>query len=312
MGNPQALVQRWSSAVYDLSDQTATGPMGQMDTVFKAWVSAVNAHASNSSKQITVLKDYTDSSGASYIGHVFSFESGGQTAYVRDTRRLTTSSNARSIYVIDNWTDDGSLDGYGSMSTSSTPNARINDLHTHEYTGVDADFYLAYDSTEGEEFFCWGQKTGTGINTQGTVCIFKDQHGEWIIWVVFNSDETFVYGYDPDRGTWGGGTGFGIDPTSTAALNVTSSRSGYAANNSSNLTSVTVASPSFIPSSITLRYKIVEGIRPASRHLLAMNTTTNTGAGNFFAVTTNLSTAVMMGYGAVPVVLLGESLPDVS
>jgi hypothetical protein len=167
--------QAWSSASYNWLDSADPGAVTQQITAkLNAWIAAVNANASNASKQITLLKGPTDSTSANYRGWSLKFDSSssGATFY---TRLHTTSTD--NLYVVfgEGWSDDGSQGGYGAITGTFSADGSIS-FYT---SGQIAEFAIASETTDGEEFICVGWRLANNYIYSDCLIFFKDSEGEW-------------------------------------------------------------------------------------------------------------------------------------
>lgn len=169
--------QVWDNTTYNWRDNTtASAAPLQMHDKLSAWVTAVNANAGNTNKQLTILKGPADSTSANFIGWTIRVGSP-----VADTtfRLHTTSTTAWSFYASPTWTDNGTNGGYG--ASSGTPN---DNFAPPFYTsGKWAEFAVATDTTDNAELFCVGYRLDNVTDQTYSYClmIYKDQNGEWVV-----------------------------------------------------------------------------------------------------------------------------------
>lgn len=167
--------QAWDSVSYNwLDNATSTAAPQQINDKLAAWVTAVNANASNTNKQITIHKGPADSTSANYIGWVLELasSSSGSGFYTRFYSSTTTNTV---VSFSSGWTNDSSNGGYGAASGASTTDGSV----TWFSSGVLAEFSIATETTDGEEFFCLGWRLNNANSSSDVLLIFKDSNGEW-------------------------------------------------------------------------------------------------------------------------------------
>jgi hypothetical protein len=167
--------QAWTSAEYNWLDKTtATSAPLQINDKLVAWVAAVNANASNATKQITIEKGPANSTSTNYVGWVIKLASAssGSTFYAS----FFSNSTAQATVSFDSgWTAGTGNGGYGAFTapSSSIPTAYF-------YTsGQAAEFAIGSETENGKEFFCLAWKASATANYSGTFLVFKDSNGEW-------------------------------------------------------------------------------------------------------------------------------------
>lgn len=166
--------QSWDSASYNWLDKTtSTSAPLQINDKLDAWVAAVNANASNTNKQITVRKDPTDSTSANFIG--WAIELASSSTGSSFFSRLYTNSTTNLVVVFSSaWTNDGTNGGYGAGSGST-----VSKNSTWVSSGAIAEFSVATETANGQEFFCLGWRQNNSSTTSDQFLIFKDNNGEW-------------------------------------------------------------------------------------------------------------------------------------
>lgn len=186
MANPQVEVQRWSAAAVDWgANSGSTGVSYNLNQKLRDWIAVVNANASNTNRQITMLKDETSATGTTYQGFVLKLNYNTTDGF----HLLHFGSNtSMSVYGAEGYLDNGTNGGYGSQDASSGL-YRVNDFQQKKMDGTrDVDLYVSYDTTNNQEYFlfCLAQN-----NTafQDWVGIFKTNHGHW--YAAFNDASTY-------------------------------------------------------------------------------------------------------------------------
>jgi hypothetical protein len=167
--------QVWDSTSYNWLDKTtSTSAPLQINDKLDAWVAAVNANASNTSKQITVRKDPADSTSANFIGWVIEAASGSANSGFF-TRFYTSAATNIVCTFSAAWTNDGTNGGYGAASGNSAADTST----TWVSSGAIGEFSVAAETANGQEFFCLGWRQNNSTVTSDQLLIFKDSSGEW-------------------------------------------------------------------------------------------------------------------------------------
>lgn len=244
--------QAWTSSLYNWLDKTtATSAPLQINDKLDAWVASVNANASNASKQITVERDPSNSTSANFVGWVIKLASpnAGSTFYASLYSNATTAATA-SFHA--GWTASTTNGSYG---TQTNPTSTTTGVAWYT-SGQNAEFAVATETQDGQEFFCLGWKVGTNTSYSGTFLLFKDTGGEWAglayvanspfgtFWLPTHSTPTRQYGVG--LVTIAADLGLTLDPL---ILKVASTTYYPAAGNSVTL-SVTPASPNLLASNL--------------------------------------------------------------
>ena len=170
--------QAWLSADYNWLDKTtSTAAPQQINDKLTAWITAVNANAANTNKQLTLRKGPADSTSTNFIGWVLELGSASSGApfyfsfYTYNSTLVVSASHLT-------WANDESNGGYGGRGSPNSTN--YGGFYT---SGQNAEFAVATETANGQEFFCLGWRT-TGNATQeaiysGAALLFKDSNGEW-------------------------------------------------------------------------------------------------------------------------------------
>lgn len=166
--------QAWDSASYNWLDKTtSTSAPVQINDKLDAWVAAVNANASNTNKQITVRKDPTDSTSANFIGWVVEAASSSSNSTFF-TRFYSNSTSNCVCSFSPAWTNDGTNGGYG-----AAVNGIADTTISFTTSGVLAEFSVATETANGQEFFCLSWRLNNSTSLSDALLIFKDSNGEW-------------------------------------------------------------------------------------------------------------------------------------
>ncbi len=167
--------QYWDSASYNwLDNASATAPAMQIQEKLAAWVSAVNANASNVSRPVSIRKSPSDSTLTNNIGWVI--ECSSTTAEKGLFTRFYSSSTTNiNVLFHTSWVDNGSNGGYGTYSGNFASDTSV----SWATSGVAAEFSVAAGTEDGQEFFCLGWRLNNSTSQSDIILIFKDANGEW-------------------------------------------------------------------------------------------------------------------------------------
>ena len=164
----------YASASYNWDSASAGQPCKDVVDELKSWVTTINGNASQTSKQVAVLRDEADSTTANYRGWVVELpQTGSDTLYT--SFHTNGATNAR-FYTGTGFTDDTSNGGYGTVTSTIETDTSISWQTT---AGVDVHFGLAYGTVDGEEYFFVGWDLGTDSAYSDMWGIFKTTEGYW-------------------------------------------------------------------------------------------------------------------------------------
>lgn len=167
--------QYWDSASYNwLDNVSATAPALQIQEKLAAWVSAVNANASNAGRPVSIRKSPSDSTSTNFIGWVIECSSTSADKGLFARLYSSTATNLNALFH-QTWTDNGSNGGYGTYSGGISSDTSI----SFSTTGVAAEFSVAAGTDDGQEFFCLGWRLNNATTQSDVFLIFKDVYGEW-------------------------------------------------------------------------------------------------------------------------------------
>lgn len=177
MPNPVGKYKFWDSATANGLGTSANDFWPALEAELDAWISAISSNASLSGAVPTKLKGVADSTNANFLGFVVELpHSTDPSIYARS---YCSSASGIVQSVGQTFVDNGSSGGYGAMSGVADTEGS-----TWSATGIDLGIFLAYDTTDGEEFFIagrWGSDSlglhdplvimvrGIGGNWSGTV-----------------------------------------------------------------------------------------------------------------------------------------------
>ena len=180
----------------DFAAVTATDILPLLTTELANWIAIVNnnvasgttasgiAYTGNANKQLTLLKDYTDNTGATR-GWVMQCGYGDGVnsfiwAMLFDVS--TSTGNLADYFVLDfsDWTDDGSNNGYGDFSNVVASDTSVSWYNTNS----NSDFLVAFSADPGQEFFAlgWYHRIGSLTNFSDWWMLSKDHNDNWF-WV---------------------------------------------------------------------------------------------------------------------------------
>jgi hypothetical protein len=164
----------YTSASYNWDSASAGQPNKDVVDELKAWVTTINGNASQTTKQVVVLRDEASSTTTNYRGWVVELpQTGTDTLYT--SFHTNNATNAR-FYTGTGFTDDTSNGGYGTVTSTIETDTGIGWQTT---AGVDVHFGIAYGTVDGEEFFFVGWDLGTDSAYSDMWGIFKTTEGYW-------------------------------------------------------------------------------------------------------------------------------------
>ena len=192
--------KRYESAVYNMLDNSATGPVAELLNEFITWQNAVNGYTSNTNQQLSVVKDHTstDAPGAE-IGFILSAAgANGDEAFLW---HYYTGTSSKRIAVVKDINDNGSNGDYGDPQPNNG-GGHYDSSVSWRNSGYDADFLIASCLTEGQEFFSVGCKTDPVSESYSDGwTIFKNTMGTWTLWTNDGPGHAIMAYYDDEVGT---------------------------------------------------------------------------------------------------------------
>ena len=164
-----------STAIYDVANWNFA------ESEFDDFATAVNAHTSNSTRQLSRPKGNVDSTDNEYKGLMVLAQ---HPTYDNYGARLNTNNSATTVNrrVISAWTDTTANQGWGSY-TNEAGGATSSVFDTSVRGAVAT---CVYDDTEGSEFFHINYAVTTTI-ANAFITVFKDTNGDWVF--ICGSDE---------------------------------------------------------------------------------------------------------------------------
>ena len=187
---------KWTGSTFNWLDTTGSGPVAGLVAKIDAWVSTVNGNASNATKQITKLKDNSNS-GGTQNGFVYRFATNTSTyAYLG---YWNTSTTNRAVYFGSTYTDNGTNDGLGTISGNGIQDTSLSFLTAP----TNWDTAVISSTVNGQEFINILHSNGGGSNIyEDGVLIFKDNDGDWAV-ATCDSTTIFVGCYIDDAQSTG-------------------------------------------------------------------------------------------------------------
>ena len=194
--------QRWESAAYDWAGTNASDALPSLEAELDAWITTVNANASNSGRQLTKERGYANSTTSNYHGLVISAGANSNTSKGYMAYGTYGSATTKKIYLGGTFVDDTSNGGYGTISGGPS------DTSISWYTsGQAADWLITYGVVDGEEYFNFGPKLGTSTSYMDGFTIMKCTDGEWSLFSGDSSVRRHIHYWDDAVSTgWAGGS----------------------------------------------------------------------------------------------------------
>lgn len=173
--------QLFGAGVYDWKSLDSTNAPLQINAKLNTWVAACNANVVNESKQITVERDPSSSTGTR-TGWVIRFNDDVGPGFMLHFASQLTSGNSTSgarcqLFEQSGWTDNTANDGYGGIT-----NVISSDITIGWYMSATAsEFIIAQSTDPGEEFFILGWNQANSNAYRDVIAIFKDTNGRWAV-----------------------------------------------------------------------------------------------------------------------------------
>ena len=188
MPSPVGKYKFWDSTIMAGLGTSANDFWPALEAELDAWITAISGNASLSGGGVPVKqKGYADSTNANYLGFVVELPHPTNPSVYYAS--FCTSSTALQQRVAETWTDSGGFGGYGAFSG-------VNGVKTGTWaaTGIDTGIFLAYDTTDGEEFFVAGRwDTGTVSNHDPLALIVRGVQGDWSGTVIDGTSSSMVW-----------------------------------------------------------------------------------------------------------------------
>lgn len=169
--------QRWDTASYNWFDQTAGAAFPALVSELSAWITTVNGNASNTGRQLTLMRDHTDStSTANTIMFTLRAGANSNTKYGYMQYGSYASTTVKNVVLGNVYADDTTRNGYGTVSGLVTSDTSI----SHISSGQDFNSLIITGTVDGEEYFIWGPHI-SGTTYQDGFYIVKATTGEWVM-----------------------------------------------------------------------------------------------------------------------------------
>lgn len=174
---PMATVkyQVWTDVTWNWDSASAGAPCTELLNEMRAWITAINGNASQTGRQVALLRDENSSTTANFRGFTIECPAQTTTGSLYTSMFSNTTTNMR-YYTGTSFTDDTSNGGYGTVT--GTIDADIGILWKQAVTTTGA-MITGYSTVNGEEFFHVGWNLDNATGTSDHITIFKDQNGEW-------------------------------------------------------------------------------------------------------------------------------------
>jgi hypothetical protein len=195
MPNPVGKYKFWDSTTANGLGTSANDFWPALEAELDAWISAISGNASLTGSVPIKLKGTADSTNANYLGFVVELpHSTDPSMYVQS---YCSSSVTMTQRVGETYSDNGTQGGYGAISG-------VSDTESGSWTatGIDLGIFLAYDTTDGEEFFVAGRWGSDTISFHDPlVIIVRGIAGNWSGTVVDTTTSGMVF-YDRNASTF--------------------------------------------------------------------------------------------------------------
>lgn len=173
MPNPVGKYKFWDSTIMAGLGTTANDFWPALEAELDSWITAISGNAGITGAIPVKRKGVADSTNANNLGLVV--ELPNPTAGTIYAGSYCTSATSRIQVHSSSWSDSGAAGGYGSFSGTS-------DIEGSSWvaTGVDAGIFLAYDTTDTEEFFVAGHWDTNPASTHDPImCMVRGTTGHW-------------------------------------------------------------------------------------------------------------------------------------
>ena len=192
MPNPVGKYKFWDGASVSMHGGTSDDYWPALEAELDSWITAISGNASMTGQTPIKQKGYADSTATS-THRGFGLELPHPTHPSHYFASYSYSATARRRYQASTWTDDGGDGGYGSFSGTTN-----NEAGTFSGDGNDTGIFLAYDTTDGEEFFIAGHwDVSSESNHDNLISLMMGTHGGWGTFVN-DSSTTKTMWYNPN------------------------------------------------------------------------------------------------------------------
>ena len=173
MVNPVGKYKYWSCVDSDGLGTTSSDFWPAIEAELDTWITAISGNASMSGYLPIKRKGYADSTDVNYLGFVVELPHPTYPSIYMGS--YCSSGTSRTRRHAATWTDSGSTGGYGTFSGTS-------DVETGSWaaTGSANGIFLAYDTTDTQEFFAAGYWQDNGTTNQDNIVLFtRGVDGTW-------------------------------------------------------------------------------------------------------------------------------------
>lgn len=173
MVNPVGKYKFWDSTTMNGLGTTANDFWPALEAELDSWITAISGNSGITGAVPVKRKGVADSTNANNLGVVV--ELPHPTAGTIYAGSYCTSATSRFQIHSSTWSDSGSAGGYGTFSGTSDIESS-----TWAATGVDAGIFLAYDTTDTQEFFVAGYwDANSSSNHDPIICMVRGTTGHW-------------------------------------------------------------------------------------------------------------------------------------
>lgn len=173
MANPVGKYKFWDSTIANGLGTASTDFFPALEAELDSWITAISGNASLAGAVPVKQKGVADSTNANYLGLVVELPHATNPSTFAAVHSISSSS----IYqrISSTWTDNGTNNGYGAFGGTSTAEAT-----PWTATGIDMGIFLAYDTTDEEEFFVAGRwDTGVSGDHDPLIIMVRGTNGDW-------------------------------------------------------------------------------------------------------------------------------------
>jgi len=205
--------QAWDSANYAWDTAAAGKPVAELCSAINTWITTINGNASQSGKQLALIRDQNSSTTANYRGWVVEapiLNSVSRKMYWQYVTVNTTTAYARAFDDL-LWVDSTVNGGYGGPGVGTGTSYILSDARSHKHTVTSfGDWTIAYETANGQEFFVAANYLDSNTGTYNdSFMLGKDNFGNWAVAAQDSSAVVGAY-YDPyiDRVVYASNTRF--------------------------------------------------------------------------------------------------------
>jgi len=172
-----ARYQAWTSATWGWDSNTAGSACVELVSELDTWITAINANASQTGKQVVRQRGPADSTTANYRGFVVELPFNSTAASMYVSLHSNSATNLR-FYAGDQFTDNTSNGGYGTVTATNGLSSDTSISWKNTITSS-AGFVVGYSTVDTEEFFCVGWLLDSSTTYADSLTIYKNTYGEW-------------------------------------------------------------------------------------------------------------------------------------